>query len=149
MFRFRAAHFEWLLQIAQKRVLGFNDVGKRRHGTVSTLFFCDELKRLYGSEDHLISRAASYAVENWPATGFWDQLADGFSKYNARTDTALPLAFFTWHARLEAQHTQEEPEELYFARDLDEGDFIGYGNEMLDGVAAFWDGLEKQRKELQ
>lgn len=30
VFRFRAAHFEWLLQIARKLGLGFNDVGKRR-----------------------------------------------------------------------------------------------------------------------
>lgn len=152
VFRFRAAHFEWLLQIAQKLRLGFNDVGKRRHGTASTLFFCDELKRLYGSEDYLVSQAASYAVENWAAAGFWDELVEGFNKYNARTDAALPLAFFTWHARLEAQHaqhTQEELEELYFARDLDEGGFIHYGNEMLEGVAAFWDGLEEQRKKLQ
>ncbi len=151
VFRFRAAHFEWLLQIAQKLELGFNDVGKRRHGTASTLFFCDELKRLYGSEDYLVSQAASYAVENWAAAGFWDELVDGFNKYNARTDAALPLAFFTWHARLEAQHaqhTQEELEELYFARDLDESVFIRYGNEMLDGVAAFWDGSDEQRRRL-
>jgi len=31
-FRFRAAHFEWLLQIAGCLGLGFKDVGKRRHG---------------------------------------------------------------------------------------------------------------------
>ena len=62
------------------------------------------------------------------------------------------VAFFTWHARLEAQHaqhTQEELEELYFTRKLDEDAFIHYSNEMLDGVAAFWDGLDEQRKELQ
>src|SRR5919109_1038726 len=33
MFRFRAAHFEWLLQIAEKLNLGFDEVGKRKHGT--------------------------------------------------------------------------------------------------------------------
>ncbi len=151
-FRFKAAHFEWLLQIAAKLGLGFDDVGKRRHGTPPTLHFCDELKRLYGSEDYRISQAASYAVENWAAAGFWDELVEGFQKYNARTGAALPLAFFTWHSRLEAQHaqhTQEELEELYFGRELDEDAFIRYGNEMLDGVAAFWDGLEEQRKELQ
>ena len=151
-FRFRAAHFEWLLKVASKLELDFNDVGKRRHGSPSTLFFCDELQRLYGSEDYLISQAASYAVENWAAAGFWDELIAGFDKYNERTDAKLPLAFFTWHARLEAQHaqhTQEELEELYFGTDLDEDAFIHHGNEMLDGVAAFWDGLEEQRKNLQ
>jgi pyrroloquinoline quinone (PQQ) biosynthesis protein C len=79
------------------------------------------------------------------------ELIEGFEKYNARTGADLPLAFFTWHNQLEAQHaqhTQEELEELYFARDLDEDAFIRYGNEMLDGVAAFWDGLDEQRKEI-
>lgn len=152
VFRFKAAHFEWLLQIADKLRLGFNDVGKRRHGTPPTLYFCDELKRLYGNEDYRISQAASYAVENWAAAGFWDELVEGFQKYNARTGANLPLAFFTWHSRLEAQHaqhTQEELEELYFSRELDEDAFIRNGDEMLDGVAAFWDGLAEQRKELQ
>jgi DNA-binding transcriptional regulator YbjK len=32
--------------------------------------------------------------------------------------------------------------------DLDEDGFIHYGNEMLNGVAAFWDGLDEQRREL-
>ena len=151
-FRFRAAHFEWLLKIASKLGLDFNDVGKRRHGTRDTLFFCDELKRLYGSEDYLISQAASYAVENWAAAGFWDDLIEGFEKYNERTGAKLPLAFFTWHARLEAQHaqhTQEELEEVYFSTDLDEDAFIRHGNEMLDGVAVFWEGLDEQRKKLE
>ncbi len=151
VFRFKAAHFEWLLQIAYKLGLGFNDVGKRWHGTDATLFFCDELKRLYGNEDYLISQAASYAVENWAAAGFWDELVEGFTKYNKRTRVDLPLAFFTWHSRLEAQHaqhTQEELEELYFGRELDEEAFVSDGNEMLNGVATFWDGLEDQRKHL-
>jgi pyrroloquinoline quinone (PQQ) biosynthesis protein C len=148
MFRFRAAHFEWLLQIAERLGLGFDDVGKRKHGTPATLHFCDELSRLYGSEDYAISQAASYAVENWAAAGFWQELIEGFSRYNTRTSSDLPLAFFTWHNRLEAQHaqhTQEELEELYLMRDIDEDAFIQHGNEMLDGVAVFWDGLEEQR----
>ncbi|ADE14383.1 conserved hypothetical protein [Nitrosococcus halophilus Nc 4] len=151
IFRFQAAHFEWLLRIAYKLGLGFNDVGKRSHGTQATLFFCDELNRLYGSEDYKVSQAASYAVENWAAAGFWEELIEGFSKFNERTGMALPLAFFTWHSRLEAQHarhTQEELEEIYFTQGIKEDEFIHYGNEMLEGVAAFWEGLEEQRKEL-
>lgn len=148
-FRFRAAHFEWLLRMAEKLGLGFNTVGKRAHGSASTLFFCDELERLYGSEDYMISQAASYAVENWAAAGFWFQLVDGFTQYNAQNATDLPLGFFTWHAKIEAQHaahTQEELEELYFSREIDEEKFIKYGNEMLAGVAAFWLGLNEQRQ---
>jgi hypothetical protein len=151
VFRFRAAHFEWLLRIAQKLGLEFEDMGRRIHGTKSTLFFCDELIRLYGSEDYMTSQAASYAVENWAAAGFWDELVAGFVKYNDRIDAPLPLAFFTWHARIEGQHaahTQEELEELYFDRDVDEDAFIETGNEMLEGVAAFWSGLDEQRRRI-
>lgn len=149
VFRFRAAHFEWLLRIATVLGLDFADVGRRRCGTAATLHFCDELARLYGNEDYAIAQAASYAVENWAAAGFWDQLVDGFTRFNKSNDRDLPLAFFTWHSKIEgqhAQHTQEELEELYFERDLDEDTFIAYGNEMLDGVAVFWNGLEDQRK---
>ena len=150
-FRFRAAHFEWLMRMAEKLDLSFNDIGKRSHGSRSTLFYCDELSRIYGNEDYLISQAASYAVENWAAAGFWDELVDGFTRYNEKTGAGLPLAFFTYHAKIEAQHaahTQEELEELYFDRDIDEDQFIKRGNEMLEGVAAFWNGLDDERKKI-
>lgn len=152
IFRFKAAHFEWLMRIADKLALGFSDVGRRCHGTPSTLFYCDELIRLYGNEDYRTSQAASYAVENWAAAGFWDELSEGLDRYNHRTGSDLPLGFFTWHGRIEAQHalhTQEELEALYFSRDLDETAFIRVGNEMLDGVAAFCDGLNEQRLHIQ
>ncbi|OUS09785.1 hypothetical protein A9Q89_12580 [Gammaproteobacteria bacterium 53_120_T64] len=148
-FHFRAAHFEWLLRMASALDLTFSQVGKRHHGLAATLFFCDELARLYGSEDYMTSQAASYAVENWAAAGFWEQLISGFTAYNSQAAKKLPLAFFTYHAKIEAQHaahTQEELEELYFTRDIDEVRFIDCGREMLNGVEAFWQGLDTQRK---
>ena len=151
-FRFEAAHFEWLLQVAQELGLGFADIGKRRFGTAATLLFCDELVRLYGNEDYAISQAASYAVENWAAAGFWGELIEGLVRYNGRHGTSVPLGFFAWHNRLEAQHarhTQAELEELYFHGDPGEDAFIRHGNEMLEAVAAFWDGLEIERRKLE
>lgn len=151
-FRFEAAHFEWLYQSAQKLGLGFAEIGKRRFGTAATLLFCDELVRLYGNEDYAISQAASYAVENWAAAGFWGELIEGLVRYNSRHGTSVPLGFFAWHNRLEAQHarhTQAELEELYFHDDLGEDAFIRHGNEMLEAVAAFWDGLEVERRKLE
>jgi hypothetical protein len=65
---------------------------------------------------------------------------------------AFPTGFFVWRDRLEAQHarhTREALEEYYAGSMLDEDAFICHGNEMLDGVAAFWDGLEAQRLTLQ
>lgn len=150
-FHFATAHFEWLYQLAQRLGLGFDEIGKRRHGTRATLFFCDELIRLYGHENYAISQAASYAVENWAAAGFWQDLIDGFLLYNKRHGVDLPLGFFVWHNQLEGQHaldTQEELEEYYFQREVDEDAFIRCGNEMLDAVATFWDGLDEQRRKL-
>ncbi|WP_394754429.1 hypothetical protein [Crenothrix sp.] len=151
IFHFGAGHFEWLYYLAQKLDLSFADIGQPKHGSPATLFFCNELIRLYGGSDYLVSQAASYAVENWAAAGFWGQLIRGLKRFNEKNSLDLPLGFFTWHNQLESQHaahTQEELEELYFTQKLDENDFIHYGNEMLDGVATFWDGLDEQRRDL-
>jgi hypothetical protein len=151
VFHFEAGHIEWLWSIARHLGLTFDHIGRRRHATPATRFFCDELIRLYGGESYEISQAASYAVENWAAAGFWKELTEGFRRYNASHGTRIPTGFFVWHDRLEGQHarhTQEELEEYYFQSALDEDAFIRYGNEMLDGVAAFWDGLEDQRLAL-
>lgn len=144
MFHFSAAHFEWLLRVAEHLDLSFCDVGKRRHGTPTTLFFCDELTRLYGSEDYAVSQAASYAIENWAAAGFWKDLIAGLTAYNKRTASNLPLAFFVWHDKIEdqhARHTEEELAEYYSSHTVDEDAFISYGNQMLDGVSTFWNWL--------
>ncbi len=150
-FRFAAAHFEWLYSLARELGLRFDEIGKACHGTESTLFFCRELFRLYGGDNYQVSQAASFAVENWAAAGFWKELIDGFRAFNRNNGLNLPLGFFIWHDRIEtqhAEHTQEELESLYFTHELDEDAFIRNGNTMLDGVAAFWDGLDKQRREI-
>ena len=147
-FRFRAAHFEWLLRLGEVLGLGFNDMGKRRHGTPATLFFCDQLRDIYGSDDPNIAEGASFAVENWAAAGFWKQLIAGLDAFKQREEPKLPLAFFTWHDRIEEQHADhvmDELEELYFTPDFDEDKFIRGGTDMLDGVAAFWVGLDEHR----
>lgn len=150
MFRFRAAHFEWLLKMGESLDLKFSQMGKRRHASKSTLFFCNELIRIYGNENYQTSAAASYAVENWAAAGFWDQLVEGFVRFKSNANMPdLPLAFFTWHSKIEgnhAQHTKDELEEYYFTHEVDETAFIDDGYEMLDGVQAFWDGLNQSRQ---
>ena len=143
-FKFKAGHFEWLLRIGEQLGLKFTDLGKRKHGTATTLFFCDELERLYGSEDANIGEGASFAVENWAAAGFWKQLVEGLKRFKNREISDLKLAFFTWHDAVEdqhASHTQEELAEVFFKEEFDRQKFISSGLEMLDGVARFWDGL--------
>jgi hypothetical protein len=147
-FRFTAAHFEWLLRFGAPLGLGFDDLGKRRHGTPPTLFFCDELLRIYGSEDASVAEGASYAVEHWAAAGFWKELIAGLSAFKARECPELPLGFWIWHDKIEDQHaahTADELAEAYFRADFDEGKFLAGAAEMLDGVKAFWDGLAADR----
>ncbi len=148
VFRFRAAHFEWLCGVAAGVGLTFQDIGKRRHGRPSTLRFCDALSRLYGNEDEQLAEGASFAVENWAAAGFWQELEDGLGHIKAARLPQLRLAFFTWHNRVEGQHaghTMEELEEVYFSPGFDRAKFLQGGREVLDAVAAFWDGLEDDR----
>jgi len=147
-FRFKAAHFEWLLRMGEVLDLGFNDMGKRRHGTPATIFFCDQLSVIYGNEDPSVAEGASFAVENWAAAGFWKQLVAGLEAFKKREEPSLPLAFFTWHDRIEEQHAghvMDELEEAFFTAGFDEGKFLKGGREMLDGVEAFWVGLNEQR----
>jgi hypothetical protein len=164
-FKFQFAHFEWLLSFAEPLGLEFNDIGKRSLGSPATLFFCDELIRLYGSEDNVVGAGASFAVENWAAAGFWKQLIQGLKNFNESNKnrmylsselkrklkiSPLKLAFFIWHDKIEEQHashTWHELEELYFgSNDFDEDIFIVSGLEMLDGVKVFWDGLHEHQK---
>jgi hypothetical protein len=143
-FRFAAAHFEWLLRFAAPLDLGFDQLGKRRHGTAATLRFCDELLRIYGSEDPSTAEGASYAVEHWAAAGFWKELIAGLTMLRQRQHPDLNLAFWTWHDKVEDQHAAHTDDELAQALALpgfDQGKFLGGAADMLDGVQAFWDGL--------
>lgn len=146
--RFRAAHFEWLIGVAEGLGLSYADIGKRQHGRPTTLQFCDELIRLYGSDDPQIAEGASFAVENWAAAGFWQELEDGLMCIKQTRHPQLRLAFFTWHNRVEGQHaghTLEELEQVYFKPDFDQAKFMQGGKEILDAIALFWDGLNSDR----
>jgi hypothetical protein len=148
-FKFSAAHFEWLVRFARPLGLGFADLGKRRHGTAATLFFCDELLRVYGSDDPSTAEGASYAVEHWAAAGFWKELIAGLQAFKERECPELHLGFWTWHDRVEDQHaahTEDELVEVFDQPWFDEDRFLQGAREMLDAVKVFWDGLEADRR---
>jgi hypothetical protein len=147
-FRFQAAHFEWILRFAESIGLTFDDIGKRRHGTPSTLQFCDELFRLYGSDDYNEAMGAAFAVENWAAAGFWKELIRGLERVKTTQVPLIPLAFFTWHDKIEdlhRSHVWDELRECYESDKFREDPFISAGVKMLDGVKVFWDGLNQMR----
>jgi hypothetical protein len=148
-FRFGAAHFEWLLKFAEPLDLRFEDLGTRRHATPSTEFFCDELLRVYGADDASIGEGASFAVEHWAAAGFWKELIQGLRAFKERECPGLPLGFWTFHDQLEDQHaahTEEELREVYDTPGFDEQRFLLGATQMLDGVYAFWRGLDEDRQ---
>ncbi len=152
VYRFSARHFEWLVKVGEAVGWQFGDLGKRKFGRESTLFFCDELERIYGSDDPDVAEGASFAVEHWAAAGFWKQLIQGLDAYKNRECPELRLAFFTWHDRVEDQHAAHTMDELRGAFNrpgFDQAKFLHGAEEMLGGVKAFWDGLEARRRELE
>lgn len=149
VYNHRAAHFEWLCDVAETVGLNFEEIGKRKHGSPATLHFCDELYRIYGNDDPCVALGASFAIEHWANAGFWDDLVDGFSKMNRKGDIETPLGFWKFHQALEGQHaahTMDELEEAYSeGRVTDPVAFEKAANEMLDACKVFWDGLEQER----
>ncbi len=54
------------------------------------------------------------------------------------------MIFFTRHDKIEDQHAGhvlEELEEVFFLAGFNQQDYLRGGHEMLDGVLAFWTGL--------
>jgi hypothetical protein len=99
---------------------------------------------VYGAEDAATAEGASYAVEHWAAAGFWKELITGLEAFKERECHGLPLAFWTWHDKVEDQHAAHTAEELLDAHAqpwFDEDRFLAGATRMLDGVHAFWDGL--------
>jgi hypothetical protein len=151
-YRHEAAHFEWLLQFGKALGIPFEEMGKRRQGTPSTLYFCDQLLAIYGSEDPSTAEGASYAVEHWAAAGFWKELIAGLRAYKYRECPELPLGFFVWHDLVEDQHaahTDDELREAFERPGFDQEAFLRGARDMLDGVQVFWDGLMADRRPMQ
>ena len=87
-------------------------------------------------------------MEHWAAAGFWKELIAGLSAFRARECPGLNLAFWTWHDRVEDQHaahTADELAEAYVTSGFDQHRFLEGSSAMLDGVKAFWDGLDADR----
>jgi hypothetical protein len=151
-YRHAAAHFEWLVAFAKPLGLGFGDLGKRRHGSASTLSFCDALLDLYGSSDPNVAAGASFAIEHWAAAGFWGQLIQGLERFKADSGLPLNLGFWVFHDRLEQQHadhTEDELAEFEASPDFEPEAFLRGARGLLDAVQGFWQGLADGRAEPQ
>ena len=145
IYKHEAAHFEWLLKVAKYLDLNYNDLGKMKHANKETIFFINQLEKLYGSPDDLEAIAASYAIENWAASGFWDELTIGFKKYNYFNNLSIPISFWLFHSKLEqnhADHTNSELKKIYeSSRIQNETKFFEICQEMLEALQIFWRGM--------
>ena len=68
-----------------------------------------------------------------------------------KREKTFDIGFFTWHARIEANHaevTSDELTELLAEHHIDQERFIRNANLMLDAVLVFWRGLDIQRAAL-
>jgi hypothetical protein len=68
--------------------------------------------------------------------------------FKRRECPLLPLAFWTWHDKVEDQHAAHTADELavaYGRPGFDEDRFMQGATEMLHGVKVFWDGLNEDR----
>ena len=78
----------------------------------------------------------------------WKELIAGLERVRTEQVPALPLAFFTWHDKLEANHRDHVWHELracYDSPSFEDEAFLSAGVTMLDAVRAFWDGLYAAR----
>ncbi|TQV81329.1 hypothetical protein FKG94_09570 [Exilibacterium tricleocarpae] len=142
------SRFEGLVALAEQLGLSCGDLGHRDQGTPGTLFLCDELLRLYASTDITTAEAAAFAVDNWSTTVFWRDLVEGMTRYQASRCVSLPTAVFERLADDTPFYDKEKLENSYFTNNLDEQLYMTRGYEMLDGIYAFWKGLDDDRKHL-
>ena len=152
-FHFRAAHFELLVRMARQFGLGFADLGKRRFGTETTLFFCDELQRLYAHErlsgrrrrprgPSRTGRRRAFGTSSSKAggdTGERPRDGSSISGFSRGTRGSKPITPGTRPKSLRARSR---------AHDIDQDRFVHHANEMLDAVLVFWRGLDEQRRSL-
>jgi len=158
------AHLNWLRQSGAALGLPPEKLGRWSSGSAATRRFLQGLDRTYGSRDPMIGAGASFAIENWAASGlgggpeaeernFWRQLIAGLEAFNRRraaeAEEPMPLAFFKFHAETEAGHglnVWRELEETLEQPGFDAARFLRGGRKALDAIELFWLGLDADRR---
>ena len=77
LFRFRAATSNGCSPSARRSDWASTTWGSAGTGGLMCFGSATSFMRLFGSEDDQIAEGASFAVENWAAAGFWQDLEDG------------------------------------------------------------------------
>ena len=145
--RFQAAHFEWLLKVGEGLGLSFDDLGKRRHGRPATLYFCDELQRALRQRRSRRSPRAPASPSRTgrrPASGRSWKTACCRSRTAGIRSCGWPSSPGTTASRPSTPATRWKSwRKSTSTPDFDREKFFQGGREILEAVAAFWDGLER------
>ena len=148
-FRFGAAHFEWLLRFGRPArtsasTTSASDATAPWPRSTSATSSCGSTAPRIRRSPR--ARASRSSTGRPPGSG--RSSSQGLEAFKARECPDLPLAFWTWHDKVEDQHaahTDDELAEAFHTPGFDGERFLQGASEMLDGVKVFWDGLERDR----
>ena len=162
----KAVHFYWLLRIAERLGIPLKRFGHIDTATPATLFFINKMKKTIANPDGQIGCGASWAIETWAGwnigkdpeserLNFWKKFLLGFEVYNinlmAQGLEPLPIDYFSGHFGLERAHAANvmfELEETFYTPEFDQDKFMAGAEGVLEGVIAFFDGLDQDRQRL-
>lgn len=170
-FGHRKAHINWLRETAEPLCQDFNIdpkiLGRWSLGYHTTHEFLKRLECYYASPDRNRRAGATFAVEQWAAFGighgeecesnnFWRELVVGLEKFNKiyrRPKKLKPInpKFFQWHFDIELGHAHNVMDQLraiYVTDTFDPELWLEGGEESLDALSIFWDGLNEARLRL-
>ena len=144
-FRFGAAHFEWLLRFAAPLGLGFDDLGKRRHGTAAHAVLLRRAARglrLRGRVDRRGRQLRGGALGGRRVLEGAHRRPRGVQGARVRRTCRSPSGPGTTRSRTSTPPT---PTTSWSRRSRSRGSTRSASSPappaMLDGVQAFWDGL--------
>lgn len=144
--------FEHLLVLGKQLGLEFNNLGKRKHASESTLYLTDQLEQLYDSDDFSVALGARYGFEVWASSKFWDSLSLGLKKFENKLGLDLSLGFLDFQESLKLEHKLKMEKLLnrlsskfnphfFFTPDQ-----FYYGlKKSLDALEVFWNSLDHVR----
>ena len=149
---FQKSLFEHLLVLGKGLGLEFNNLGKRRHASESTLYLTDQLEQLYDSDDFSIALGARYAFEVWASSKFWDSISIGLKIFEKKLNLNLSLNFLEIQESLKLEHKLKMENLLDRLSSKFNPHFFFNPNQFyyglkksLDALEVFWNSLDHAR----
>jgi hypothetical protein len=145
IYKHEASQYEWLVEIGKSYNLNYENIGKIYYGKNSTLSLCNKLYEMYPNNDDTVSIAATYVLNYWKNTDFWNDILIGFKKYNKLNDENVPLLYWKYNKLIYKKYSKINDKILrthyYNGRISNEDKFLSTCEEILDSLKYFWNNL--------